>query len=137
MAALGRAQAAGHGAQPRCLQARLEGARLPQRDADPAQSALCRRLCLRAAGAAHTDRRRACPQGQRVRQAQGRMDRPAARPSSRLHQLAGIRREPEAPDRERAHEEELRAQVGARRSRAAHRPDALRALRTHDAGLLR
>ena len=60
-----------------------------------------------------------------------------ARPSSRLHQLAGVRGEPETPARERAYEEEVRAQVGARRPRAAHRTDALRALRTHDAGLLR
>ena len=54
-------------AQPRGLQDRLEVAGLPRRDADPAQSALCGRLRLRPDSAAHADRRRARPQGQRLR----------------------------------------------------------------------
>ena len=88
-------------------------------------------------GAAHDDRRRPRPQDQRLRQAEGGMERAAARRPSRLHQLAGVRGQSEAAARERAHEEELRPQVGARRTRPAHRADALRALRTDDAGLLR
>ena len=86
---------------------------------------------------ANADRRRTRPQGQRVRQAPRGMERPAARQSSRLHQLAGVRGQSEAPARERAHEEELRAQIGARRTRTAHRADAVRALRADDACLLR
>ena len=51
-------QDARRSAQRRRLQADLEGAGLPQRDADPAQSALCRRLCLRPEDPANAHRRR-------------------------------------------------------------------------------
>ena len=46
-------QDAGGPAQRRRLQDRLEASFLPRRHADPPQSALCRCLCLRPAGAAH------------------------------------------------------------------------------------
>ena len=77
-------------AQHRRLQADLEGAGLPQRHADPAQPALCRRLCVWPEDPANAHRRRKGPQGQRVRQAARGMERPAARQPSRLHQLAGL-----------------------------------------------
>jgi DNA invertase Pin-like site-specific DNA recombinase len=83
------------------------------------------------------DHRWARAQEQRVRQASRGMERPAARQPSQLHQLAGIRRQPEAAARERPYEEELRPQVGARRSCAAHRVDALWPVRADDARLLR
>src|SRR5271166_2760512 len=46
-------RSAGRPAQHRCLQAHLEGAGLPQRHADPAQSAVCRRLHVRTEGPAN------------------------------------------------------------------------------------
>ena len=79
VAAPGRPEDARRAAQRRRLQARLEGAGLSQRHADPAQSALRRRLCLRPESAAHEDRRRPRPQDQRLRQAERGMERAAAR----------------------------------------------------------
>ena len=90
-------------------QARLEGARLSQRHADPAQSALRRRLCLR------PERRSA----RRIVDGRARKTSGFAKPREEwnvllrddhpgLHQLAGVRGQSEAAARERAHEEELR-----------------------------
>ena len=54
-----------------------------------------------------------------------------------LHQLAGIRGEPEALAGERLHEAKLRSQIGAWRPGAADGSHALRTLRSNDASILR
>lgn len=81
MAAVGRHQNARRLAQCRRLQARLEGARLSQRHADPSQSAVCWRLCLWQERTANTNCRWARSQRQRLRKAQplssGNLKRPA------------------------------------------------------------
>ena len=118
-------------------QDRLEGAGLPRRHADPAQPAVRGSLCVRQDGAADADRRRARLQGQRHQEAGAGVGGPAARQSRRLHHVAGLRGEPEALAGERLHEAQLRSQIGARRSRSADWPHALRAMRPDDARVLR
>ena len=75
-------------------QDRLEVVRLPRRHADPAQPAVRGSLCVRQAGSAHADRRGTGPQGQRHPEAGAGVVGSAARPSPRLHHVAGLRGEP-------------------------------------------
>ena len=138
VAAVGRHQDARCSAQRRRLQARLEGARLSQRHADPAQPALRGRLRVRPAGAADANRRRASPQDQWASTSPGTEWNVLLRDNHPGYiSWRGVRRQSEASARKRPHEEELRAQVRPRWARPADRPDALRTLRPDDARLLR
>ena len=92
---------------------------------------------LRSHDPAHAYCRRACPQNHRPHEADDRLERPDTRSPPRLYQLGAVRGEPEADLGERPYAAPDRAEVGARRSRAADRAGPLRALRPDDAGVLR
>lgn len=71
LASSGQRQDGGHAPERRCLQNGMEGARLPQRYANPAQSGLRWRLRLWPRGTAHQHSRRAVAQNQRSQKAAG------------------------------------------------------------------
>src|SRR5215470_7231894 len=99
-------------------------------------SDLCRRLCVRPDNATHAHRRRTRPQEHRPFEANGCMERSAARSPRRLHQLGTVRGEPETDLGECSYTAPNRSQISARRSGIADWPSALRPLRPHDAGVL-
>src|SRR4030095_16633242 len=104
---------------------------------DPAKSYVCGSVCFWPDDATHLCGRRSRKKDQRSPPPNAGVERVATRSSSRLHQLAAVRGEPEDDSGERAHAKTGITQIGTWWAGSSDWAGEMRALRAHDAGILR